>query len=366
MSISLPSTEVSAEAWRGAYVDAGFFMSQADLERAAAVVAREAVQSVIRRSEYEAIKILAWRFRFGTHIVALSPRRGEQHAIYISAEEVVHREETSGRVVSDTWVLFLMRYPNWRALQWPEDCAHADAIVRRARCRLGMVEESGVVRGGSDQFVRSCYAGDDVGTNAANPATTLAKLATGGAAAGAMASTPYAITSSTVYAMGFLPVGTASVFSGGVVVAGAAAGAAAGALVVAPLLWSLTKRATEASMRRLALGIINETSEPLRVQAFALDDSFCLMPVCGMGGSADAEVQSGQLIELDPATEAENFRIVVSSASAYVYFTRGRLRAAVRRGGVYSIRSLGAVVDGAPNIEIAQIPRFLLPAYSPG
>lgn len=347
----------------------GFWRSPEDTADTAAIHAREAVRKALLRAEYEALKLLAWRFRFGAHIVASSVALGEHHALYISSEEVIHREEDTGKVVSDTWITLLLRFSHWRAVAWPGDTAHADEVVRRARARVGDVDGYSLLFGGtSEHFVRECYTGSASSDEAVSKATTFATLATGGASAGAAAAAPFAVSTATVYALGFIPVGTATVVSGGVIAAGAALGAAVGGLVAAPLYWSWRRSARQQSMRRLQFCLVNETGRPLYVRAYRLDDSYCVVPIYGLAGSSEGDIAAGRLLELDPPEDAEEFRVVLSERGSY--FTSECLRAVARRGSVYALRGEGPAASPGPGAESAgltmsRVPRSVLPAYSP-
>lgn len=339
----------------------GLWVAPEDALDAAVCLAREAVQAVLQRAEYEALKVLAWRFRFGAHVVAASATAGEHHAIYVSSEEVIHKAADTGIIICETWVGFVLQYPQWRVAAWPKDTAHADEIVRRARGRVGSVDaSSGSFLAIGDHFVCECYTGTASSEEVGNAATALAALATSGAATGAAASAPYAVSTATVYALGFIPMGTATVVSGGVLAAGAMVGAAAGAALAAPVYWSWRRAAREAALYRLPFCLVNQTTRPLYARAFKADDTYCLVPVCGLGGASEGELPAGRVLELDPPVDGiEEFRVAVAEKGSY--FTEERLRALARRGSVYSLRP-GA--DGETSLAMARVPRTVLPAYS--
>mmetsp|Transcript_97511 Transcript_97511/g.291229 ORF Transcript_97511/g.291229 Transcript_97511/m.291229 type:complete len:367 (+) Transcript_97511:94-1194(+) len=337
----------------------GVWVSHDDAVDAAAALAREAVRVVMQRAEYEALKVLAWRFRFGAHIVASSATLGETHAVYVSSEEVVHKTMDTGEVVAETWVAFVVQFPKWRVAAWPENTAHADEIVRRARERVGSVEGYSTLLGSSEHFVCECYTGSASSGEVASAAKALATLATGGAATGAVASAPLAVSTATVYAMGFIPIGTATVVSGGVIVAGAAAGAAAGAVLAAPVYWSWRRAAREASLRRLPFCLVNETRLTLYVRAYRVDDGYCILPVHGLSGSSEGDLPAGRVLELDPPLDGvDEFRLVISEKGTY--FTEERLRAVARRGSVYGLRP---AAGSQGTISVLRVPRTVLPAY---
>mmetsp|Transcript_11994 Transcript_11994/g.33893 ORF Transcript_11994/g.33893 Transcript_11994/m.33893 type:complete len:361 (-) Transcript_11994:126-1208(-) len=336
------------------------WVSPEDAADMVATLARDAVRSALQRAEYEALKVLAWRFRFGAHIVASSPSLGEHHAVYVSSEEVIHKTLDTGEVVAETWVTFVLQFPNWRVATWPENTAHADEIVRRARQRVGSVEGYSSLSASSEHFVRECYTGSASSEEVSSAAKALATLATGGAATGLAASAPFAVSTATVYYLGFIPVGTATVMSGGVLAAGAVAGATAGAVLAAPMYWSYRRAAREAAMRRLPFCLINETSLTLYVRAYRVDDDYGVLPVYGLSGNSEGDLPSGRVLELDPPLDGvEEFRLVISEQGTY--FTEERLRAVARRGSVYGLRP---PARSDASISMLRVPRAVLPAYS--
>lgn len=319
---------------------------------------RETVRSVLARSEYEALKVLAWRFRFGAHIIAASSTFGEHHAIYVSSEEIIHKSPSTGEVIAETWVAFATQFPTWRVTAWPESAKHADEIVQRARERLGTTEAYSSFLANGEYFVRECYTGVASSGELSSAAKTWATLATSGAATGAAASAPFAVSTVTVYAMGVIPWGTATVVSGGVLAAGAAAGAAVGAVLAAPIYWSYRRAAREAALRRLPFCLVNESGMLLYARVYRVDDDYCLLPICGLSGASEGELQPGQMLELDPPLEAtDEFRLVISDSKGG-YFTEEKLRALARRGSVYSVRANGPDV-----VTMLRVPRTVLPAY---
>jgi len=308
---------------------------------------------------------LAWRFRYGTHVVASSAAAGVRHAVYISKEEVIHRED-SGEVVSEPWVKFLLRFPQWREVAWPEDDVHADQVVERARLRVGATEaRSGYLLNSSEHFVNECFFGVASSSDAQSKVTTVASLATGGAAAGAAAASA---ASSSSIAMSAAATAAAAV-GGGALVAGAAAGAAAGALLAAPIYWSWRQSARHESLGRLPFCVINETMEPQYIRVYRADDSTCLVPIYGLSGNSEGSVAAGHLLELDPPDDSEEFRVIFGQRG-YIMNTES-LRAFVRRGSVYRLNesdggvSKAAAAD-ALGLNLARIPRGVLPAYRPG
>lgn len=337
----------------------GVWVSPEDAADMIAILARDAVRTVLQRAEYEALKVLAWRFRFGAHIVASSSELGEHHAVYVSSEEVIHKTADTGEIVAETWVAFVLQFPKWRVVAWPEDTRHADDIVNRARQRVGSVEGYSTFLSSSEHFVRECYTGSASSEEVSSAAKALATLATGGAATGAVASAPYAVSTATVYAMGFIPVGTATVVSGGVIAAGAVAGAAAGAVLAAPVYWSWRRAVRDASMRRLPFCLVNETSLTIYIRAYRVDDEYCLLPVYGISGSSEGDLPAGRVLELDPPLDGiDEFRLVISEKGTY--FTEERLRVVARRGSVYSLRP---AATGQGSISMLRVPRRVLPAY---
>mmetsp|Transcript_166850 Transcript_166850/g.530496 ORF Transcript_166850/g.530496 Transcript_166850/m.530496 type:complete len:105 (-) Transcript_166850:38-352(-) len=104
------------------------------------------------------------------------------------------------------------------------------------------------------------------------------------------------------------------------------------------------------------------------MEVFHASDEYCMVPVFGMGGSAEGDVAPGLLLELDPPDAAEDFRVLVADLGATVsYFAKTRARAIARRGSVYSLRSTpGVQENGSDGLELVRIPRSVLPAYSPG
>ncbi|CAK0891795.1 unnamed protein product [Prorocentrum cordatum] len=143
----------------------------------------------------------------------------------------------------------------------------------------------------------------------------------------------------------------------------------------APLIQKYRYRAEQAgggpaeASARLSFCLINETAQPLYVRAYRRDDSYCVVPVCGLGGVSEGELPPGHLLELDPPDDSvEEFQISVSERGAYL--TTERLRAAARRGSVYSVRAPPALEGAAARPEegalaMSRVPRSVLPAYCP-
>lgn len=372
-------------------------------------MARAVVQAASRRAEYEALKVLAWRFPHGTHITAMScaeESKAEHHAVYVSSEEVIHKIPPSGTVVADSWFSFLLKFPRWRIIAWPSDARHGDEIVKRARGRVGAQEGySDLLGSNSECFVQECYTGQSSSTvSNVLPSAATASATGASAAAGAAAAAPYAVSTVTVYAAGFIPWGTATVVSGGVIAAGAAAGAVVGATVLAPSYWYYRRSCREASLDRLPFCIINQSGQALRVSTYKLNDTYRWVPVIGLAGQSAGDLSPQSLIELDPPENADEFQIevtmneapkttvswVTSRVTSMVprIFTSEDLRAVVRRGSVYRLAEIPAAAKAKDvdvtnrtdatasatadtsetpvmKLEIARVPRSVLPAYAP-
>ncbi|CAK0853423.1 unnamed protein product [Prorocentrum cordatum] len=73
-----------------------------------------------------------------------------------------------------------------------------DAIVQRAREKVGTEEGCAPLGGDSERFVAECYTAPAPPAHATASAVALAALSTGGAATGYAASMPYAISTATV------------------------------------------------------------------------------------------------------------------------------------------------------------------------
>mmetsp|Transcript_64030 Transcript_64030/g.111553 ORF Transcript_64030/g.111553 Transcript_64030/m.111553 type:complete len:423 (-) Transcript_64030:50-1318(-) len=399
------SPEATVELPHAAYA-AGVWVApedEADAERAtkddAFAIARVAVQAALRRAEYEALKVLAWRFPHGTHVTAMSCAedcKAEHHAVYCSSEEVIHKIPPSGTVVADTWFSFLMRFPKWRIIAWPDDSAHGDEIVKRARRRVGAEEGySNLLGNNSERFVEECYTGTSSSVNADTLAVTASATAAS-AAAGAYVAAPYAVSTVTTYALGIIPWGTATVVSGSVIAAGAAVGAAVGATVLAPTYWYYRRSAKEASLGRLPFCIINQSSESVRVSTYKLSDTYRWVPVVGLAGQSAGNLAPQSLLELDPPEDSDEFQVevawqkaptstvswVTSQVTSMVprIFASEDLRAVVRRGSVYRLTEAFASTSSAKvpdemeasttkeaalQFELARVPRSVLPAYMP-
>lgn len=394
--------------------DGTLVVSPEDSKDIARSIANDVVAAVLRRSEYEALKVLAWRFPHGTHVTALSTIhncKAEHHALYVSSEEVIHKQWPDGTIVGESWIAFLLKFPRWRVQDWPCDTAHGDAIVERARRRVGEVEGYNDIVSNSEHFVEECYSGVASSSKVNAGAKTLATAATATGATGAAIALPYAYSTTTVYMLGIIPWGTATVFSGGTVLAGAAVGAAVGTVVVAPTLWAWRRNAREASLGRLPFCILNQSRHHLAVSTYKMDDAYRWIAVMGMAGQSTGDVGSQRILELDPPDDAEEFQVEVSLgepaappaegwvgsavgtvtsvaqgvsslatslASRVPYLSsspKENLRAVVRRGSVYRIAELALppadAGDARPPgpaelLEVARIPRTVLPAYAPG
>ncbi|KAF4694818.1 hypothetical protein FOZ60_006973 [Perkinsus olseni] len=131
-------------------------------------VAIPAVEECLARAEYEALKIVAWSERRGSHIVGYVPKAGggkedsssspsseslrdaapvavmsdidvfkavtteSRHVIYVSDQEVIGYDATAKCRIVLTWLQFLLVCPSFRVLSRPRpDNVHA--VVDRAR-----------------------------------------------------------------------------------------------------------------------------------------------------------------------------------------------------------------------------------------
>jgi len=337
---------------------------QAPGEMEVASIAREAVCQAMHKTEYEALKVLAWRFRYGTHVLASSAADGIRHAVYISSEEVVHREDC-GQVASERWVTFLLRFPNWRAVAWPEDTAHADEVATRARAKVGTLHTSNGLFHSSEQFVQECFSGVARNDEAISKLSVVASMATGGAVVGAVASVPYTIPASS-YAT-FAAAGAATAVGGSAVaVVGVAAGAAAGALLAAPTYLAWKQRAQHAALGRVHFCVVNETERPLVLRTYRAPSA---IPFYGSSSTSEGVLLPGHILELDPADDAEEFRLTFSE-KGYL-FSSEVLCTVAQRGGVYCLKEEDAQVckesefGGEAALSLNRIPRAVLPAFRP-
>jgi hypothetical protein len=379
------------------------FVTPEDAQDIARSVANDVVAAAFRRAEYEALKVLAWRFPHGTHITAMSVAQAEHHAIYASSEEVIHKED-DGMIVNESWISFLMKYPRWRITSWPSSSLHGDEIVERARRRTGEAGGHNEILNNSEHFVQECYTGSASSSKVSAGAAALVSCAATSSATGAAVAAPFAFSTTTVYVLGVIPWGTATVFSGGTVLAGAAVGAAIGSVVMAPTYWAKRRNALEASLCRLPFCLLNQADRHLHVYTYHLADNYRLVSVMGLAGQSAGYLGPQNILELDPPEDSEEFQVEVvfdsppaetwtgsavgtvasaargvgSLASSLVprvsFLSSGSqepqtLRAVVRRGSVYRICELDkAADDAAPNgtadvMEIARVPRTVLPAY---
>jgi len=415
-----PATTMEGESGGAETLEVSYEAAK-DIARA---MANDVVAAVLRRSEYEALKVLAWRFPHGTHVTAMSTtqdNKDEHHAIYVSSEEVIHKRWPDGHIVSESWISFMMRYPRWRIEGWPSNAAHGDDIVQRARTRIGEVEGYNDILYNSEHFTEECYTGISTSSKTNAGAKTIGGCTTASSATGAAIALPFAYSTTTVYALGVIPIGTATVFSGGVVVVGALIGAAVGSTVLAPTLWSWRRSAREASLGRLPFCILNQSGRHLRVFTYRFDDTYRWVAVMGMAGQSSGEVAPQRILELDPSVDADEFQIEVAfgeaaapppetwmGSAASVAYGAGslavslvprlpyisaapveNLRAVVRRGGVFRISEPSS--PGSPAVaanissqstpttvstpqpetapakllELLRVPQAVLPAYGP-
>lgn len=377
-------------------------------------MAADVVAATLRRAEYEALKVLAWRFPHGTHITAMpvgNDRKAEHHAVYVSSEEVISKRWPDGLVINETWISFMMKYPLWRVANWPKTAIHGDEIVQRARDQVGKEESYSEILCNSEHFVQECYTGVASSSNVRSGATAIAGCATASSATGAAIALPFAYSSTAVYALGIIPWGTATVFSGGVIAAGALLGAAVGSTVVAPTMWSWRQSAREASLSRLAFCILNQSTRHLQVSAYRVDDAYRRIAVVGIAGQSSGYIAPEHILELDPPHDAEEFQIEVTfgqavapeaetwiGSAASAAWSAGSLaaslvprlpyisaqpfeglRAIVRRGSVYRVSdrlpqqqhqgdclTSTSELDPAALLELSEIPQTVLPAYYPG
>jgi len=285
-----------------------------DAEDIARAMANDVVAAVLQKSEYEALKVLAWRFPHGTHVTAMSTTadyKAEHHAIYISSEEVIHKRWPDGVVQCESWISFLLKYPRWRIFAWPTDSSHGDEIAQRARRRVGDVDGYSDILSNSEHFAEECYTGIARSGKVSAGATTIASCTTASCATGAAIAVPFAYSTTTVYAFGIIPVGTATIFSGGVVAAGAMIGAAVGTAVVAPTMWAWRRTAREASLGRLPFCIVNQAKRHLSVCIYRLDDTLRWIPVVGLAGQSSGDLEPLRILELDPPDDMEEFQVEV-------------------------------------------------------
>jgi len=391
----------------------GIVVTLEDAKDMARSIANDVVAAAFRRAEYEALKVLAWRFPHGTHIAAMSMSALEHHAIYVNSEEVIHRCEKDGVIVSVAWISFLMKFPRWRILAWPSSAAHGDGVVEVARRRVGEQQAYSEILNNSEHFVQECYTGTAFSGNVSAGATATLSCAATSAATGAAVATPFAFSTTTVYMLGIIPWGTATVFSGGVVAAGALVGAAVGAAFIAPTYWSWRQSAREASFGRLPFCILNQSSRHLHVSTYHLNDTYRWVAVVGLAGQSSAVVHPQNIQELDPSQDADEFQVeiafgeppsqswvgsaigtvasVAKGAGSFatslvqsVPYLSGdakdsiNLRVVVRRGGVYRVSERAVPAETAPSInsgssgdgtakslDFKRVPRDVLPAYSP-
>jgi len=339
-----------------------------DAHDAAVAIARDAVRATLKRAEYSALKVLAWRFPSGAHIVAFSTSdMVEHHAVYVSSDEVIHKMPPDGKVVAQTWLSFVLQFPQWRLQDLPETISHVDSIIQTARARVGTEEGYGFfVYGDTEHFVLECY-----GKSTDNILTTKGLLSfTGGMAGGAAVAYPFAVSTVPVYVMGVIPWGTTTVVSGSLLATGAALGAVATAALAVPALMYFRGTATvDSACSALPFCIINETASNLYIKASAVNSSFNWLPGGSSQGKSEGELAPDNLLELAPPELEEEFRLVVSEASAGTWMmgalsTRNleeKINAVVRRGSVYCVRG----GDPPSSLLLKRVPRGVLPAYSP-
>lgn len=290
----------------------------------------------------------------------------EHHAIYISADEVVHKaiddNGRDGTIVSETWISFLSRYPRWHHVQHPCSPEHAEQIVQRARARIGSCEPYRVLYQNCEHFVRECYSGSASSYQVQDGTTTALGATATGSAIGALGALPLATTSVPTFALGIIPWGTTTVVSAGVVGAGAAGGALVGATLALPI-WFAKRRAQQTTQRRLPLGLINETAKELYVRAYKRDDTWMLAPVKGVGGDAEGKLAVHDLLELNPPEDSECFQVRIceyQNIDLAGLLSNDLLSdgAVVRRGSVYR------VIENNGAVTLSHVSRGVLPAYN--
>jgi len=341
-----------------------------DAVQLASTVAKDAVQAILRRSEYGALKVLAWRFPRGAHIIAISSSSA-QHAIVGGSDEVIHKVPPKGRVISESWLAFAVQYPLWRVEAWPTSSSHADEILARARARVGAEEGASLLSSDSEHFAKECYSGESSHAEALTKAALITTCTTTGLATGAVAAYPFAFSTVPVYVFGgLIPWGTATVFSGGVVALGAAAGAAVGAAVLAPAIL-YTSYSKGLVQQELPFFIVNETSLSLQICAISGGWS-----VADWSSKAQGELRAEHILELSPPGCVEEFELEArqieptSSWSGYISRERKghRVLNMAKRGCVYLLTQSTpkeSTTSALDYLVLTEIPRCILPAYSP-
>mmetsp|Transcript_75924 Transcript_75924/g.158340 ORF Transcript_75924/g.158340 Transcript_75924/m.158340 type:complete len:405 (-) Transcript_75924:434-1648(-) len=351
--------------------------------------ARRLIQQCLKKAEYEALKTLQCGFIRAAQILAVSGGGVQQHAIYVSREEVFYRDEVQGDIRTCSRFEFQLRFPCWRVVRYPEDDVHAETIIKRAKefHKLEKANEDSRIRGASEAFVLECITGtarswtDGIAEGSAPVLGSIASSMMGGGAA-----VPFATSTVPVYYFGFIPWGTTTVVSSSVIAAGGVFGAALG-LGAAITLSYMKRSQVEASLKRLPFSILNDTGGTFFVKVFYATDQLCCFSLC------EGEILPSKVprpLELDPPREEEDFHIIISDGRSQL-FAQTLCCATVRRGGVYVLRrpeshcdvaAAGAGADGtelmtpsststeiartserAPALVLERVSRSFLPAY---
>merc|ERR1712238_77942 len=117
---------------------------------------------------------------------------------------------------------------------------------------------------------------------------------------------------------------------------------------------------------RVPFCVVNETAWPLSLRTYRARSA---LPFYGSSVTSEGMLFPGHILELDPAEDAEEFRLTFSD-KGYL-FSSEVLCTVAQRGGVYCLKeddaqaSKESELGGEAALSLVRIPRAVLPAFRP-